>query len=332
MNGPVVAPPVFRAAAATSLLLAFLVLLAEAQAQQAAQIIQLGDDNIVLGPEAEQIEELQKLQADHLVDQYRPMLEAELAFVQRICQTSPQQQEQITADATKALRTNVDAQFLLNRQLERRLILEQVAVMGPAHRLAQAISDSAQRHLSPEQFAVYDREARTRQEFRKRAIIDSVISELDAAVLLSLAQRERMREALSTNWQQDSYPAGISLIMQHRQRSFGNLDLSLVTHLLTPEQNRVWESLTGLHVQVWGRPAGAVIIDGLEAGGAWRFGEGQGILEIQVQPHGPGAEPGLDAEPFPAPPALAPAPEPPVPEPPVPEPPVPEPPVNPLPE
>jgi hypothetical protein len=285
MKTPLAAAPLRAAVwAMTLLVLASTAAPRVAHAQNAAaQFNRIADDILGLNGEgAEEAEDaavlaaLRKLQADHLVDQYRPMLEAELAFVQRICRTDEEQQEKITADVTRTVREACERVAVVNFQANgvRARRGFRVHVDDPRESLQQAMSASLKAHLRPEQLADYEREAHKRREFRKRAVIDSVISEFDAAVLLSPTQRERIREALSANWQENWYPAGNPLVLHHRHRSFGVVDMSLVISLLTPQQYSAWESLTGGRVQAWGRggpvqvwPGGGnrlILIDGVE--------------------------------------------------------------------
>jgi hypothetical protein len=127
-----------------------------------------------------------------------------LWFVRIVCDTTPEQQQQLLAAATQAL--HEAAQTYAEQQVrEQRLRIagrfagrrsdNQVNVADDVNKaLARAIADT----LSEEQIAAYRLEDHKRRAQKLRAAADLVVTELDEQLRLSEEQRAQIRERLLT--------------------------------------------------------------------------------------------------------------------------------------
>lgn len=109
--------------------------------------------------------------------------------------------------------------------------------------LARALSDS----VSAQAARLYRDETRKRKEHFKKAVVGSVLVELDDALTFSATQRERIERAMLTRWN-DQWSDALELMENADDFSSQWLEVAVVPHL-SPAQHSLWrEAAEGLEL------------------------------------------------------------------------------------
>src|SRR5262249_38728079 len=106
--------------------------------------------------------------------------------------------------------------------------------------LQQDLATAFKRHLSPDDWARYQKEIEKRDAERKKAALAFLVDALDRDLLLSLEQRDRLSEALSSRWD-DTWCMYIEYLMYGNQFYPQAID-ALVTPVLNATQRKAWQT------------------------------------------------------------------------------------------
>jgi len=136
--------------------------------------------------------------------QFRPLLTAELRFIDMICRPTPEEQGAIRAagDASLqlAVKTYVDALMEIESGGLRRERPKEWP--NPRKLILEELARSVRQTLPGDRAGRYQQELEKRAAARKRATLVYVVSKLDRALLLSDEQREALMKVMNSNWKE----------------------------------------------------------------------------------------------------------------------------------
>lgn len=184
----------------------------------------------------------------HFVQQLRPVLASELAFIRQMCDVPKEQRPKIKAageaSLEKAARQLAEQQFGGNRR-----VLGLASESDPRKTIGDDLAQALKSALSSKQMAEYTREVAKRTERRKRAAVLTAVSLLDEALWLTPQQRNEIHDSLVANWQ----PGWEQWLMLHRYggQYFPMIPNEQVVSHLNEEQRRVWDGLQKISLSSW---------------------------------------------------------------------------------
>jgi hypothetical protein len=184
----------------------------------------------------------------HFVQQLRPVLMSELAFIRQMCNVPKEQRPQIKAageaSLEKAARQLAEQQFGGNRGM-----FGAPTTSDPRTTINDALVDALKRALTAEQMAEYTSEVEKRSERRKRAAILSAVALLDEVLWLTAEQRQAIYDSIAANWQ-PSWEQWLMLSRYGGQYFPMIPDQHVVAHF-NEEQRRVWNGLQKINLSAW---------------------------------------------------------------------------------
>jgi hypothetical protein len=177
-----------------------------------------------------------------VLQRYRPMLWAEYHLVRLVCGLSPEQCKAIARDAEHAFQEAVAKVGIQHM----RIIRNNRAGARPRHEPDDSIHEGLDRairaHLTPDQAKKYQAELDRRAASRKQAAIDNIAARLDEVLVLTPEQRDKLRDSLTKNWQEDwSFSPEMLLFNAH---IFPMIPDKFVVPFLNESQKSIWRGLT----------------------------------------------------------------------------------------
>lgn len=181
---------------------------------------------------------------EQLVQQLIPARNAELAFVRMMC-------EDLSMDQRRKIKTQSDAALKASsRKMAEQLLQQQQRGQGGRQsinadyhsQIRVAMAQILKESLNEEQWTRYTAEASARDKIRKRTAIQSFVSRLDDQLLLTLEQRDKITQSLTSNWQGD-WERWIALSQTSGDRFIPIVSDDYITPHLTTEQKSVWQGL-----------------------------------------------------------------------------------------
>jgi hypothetical protein len=192
----------------------------------------------------------------HFVQQLRPALMSELAFIRQMCDLPKEQRPKIKtageASLEKAARQLAQQQFGNNRRMSG----GRNEPADPRQVIADELNQALKLALTSEQMAQYTSEATKRTARRKRAAILGAVALLDETLSLTAEQREKTYDSIAANWQ----PGWEQWLMLQRYggQYFPMIpDQQVVPHL-NAEQRSVWSGLQRVSFGGWSGIEGQV--------------------------------------------------------------------------
>jgi len=174
--------------------------------------------------------------ANVLLQQWRPTLVTELAFVRQMCPDLAQpHRAQVKAAAEQALREGVN-QLATNPAPANGLGSDQFDLQS---RIRQALLASLREGLSAEAWEHFEVEADARVKRRQAAIVSLLVGHIDSVLYLSPEQCERISQAIEQSWQEN----WDGWIQMRFSQGVPDLPADLVVPYLEPDQRQVWEKL-----------------------------------------------------------------------------------------
>ncbi|HET6324298.1 MAG TPA: hypothetical protein VFG04_06325 [Planctomycetaceae bacterium] len=207
-----------------------------------------------------------------------PVLRVEAAFLNRICNPSAEQMQQLEQDRTKQLQAI--AQELRGDQFD---FDEPWRDLRPVARqfVQRNVAAWAHAHLSPVQANRYETETRKRNEKVRDVCARNLVAALDREVFLSENQRTKLTTALTRDWD----PAWTPLVVHGEARvpaEFPRIRDTLIASDLDAAQQARWAELTKVEPASWGLPDDAFL--GLHAElDAERGAKAVGKLALRVK-------------------------------------------------
>jgi hypothetical protein len=196
---------------------------------------------------AEQARILRRFEAEAITN-LRPVLQVEVAFMQRICGPSAEQLRQLKGDRKKQLQKiaeelrggqfDFDDPWSKLRPVARRFVQRKVATWVHAH-------------LSPAQAHRYESEIERREAKIRDVCAKNFVAAMDRDLLLSAEQREKLGAELARKWDSEWTMGVVNGLMQ-RPRVFPKLPDELVLPYLDASQQARWASLPKQDRASWG--------------------------------------------------------------------------------
>lgn len=184
-----------------------------------------------------------------------PVLQVEVAFLQRVCRPSTEQMQQLEQDRTKQLQEIAHAlredQFDFDdpwsdlRPVAREFVQKNVATWAHAH-------------LSPAQADLYETETRKRNAKVREVCARNLVAALDREVFLSEKQRAKLTEKLTRDWD----PAWTMLAVHGQARipaDFPKIPAAVIAADLDAAQQARWTKLPQVEPAAWGLPQDACL-------------------------------------------------------------------------
>jgi hypothetical protein len=193
-------------------------------------------------------------QLEPFLQQYRPVLQAELSFANHVCMFNDEQKTAIIADAKQGL-----------KELVRKLVKNQNQPQGIrifwAGNVARAVQPNnaagasfdkvaatvVKKHVSPEQFAAYEAEAQKRRDFNQQTVIDYIVAKIDDRLRLSPDQREAISKDLLKRWADDWAPSPAGLL--ELDEYVPSIPAEAVIPHLDKAQKKVWTTVQMVSVR-----------------------------------------------------------------------------------
>ncbi|MEX2112514.1 MAG: hypothetical protein WD845_04975 [Pirellulales bacterium] len=184
--------------------------------------------------------------------QFRPMLLSELNLVRQVCDLTPEQRPAIRAAGEKSLR-EAAVQYAKHQQNGRVVRGQLQSQPSPSTIIRQGLAKAVESTLSAEQFARYSEQAKARAEQRKRATILGVVARLDGTLSLSLEQRDKIADALSSRWR-DDWEQWL-MVNRYGEQYFPQVPNDVLVPHLDSSQRTVWSGVQKISVGFQGSVA-----------------------------------------------------------------------------
>ena len=206
-----------------------------------------------------------KLEKQYL-QQFQPLMKAELSFIQRVCQLTKDEHTQIGAARRRCLNAAVRKYAIAQndvRRGRRRVVGDRSPAMPDPRKLVQEqLASLAKQKLRPEQAKRYLEELDKRAAHRKRVAIRSLVARLDEELVLTTKQREKLLKSLSTNWQ-DAWGQSLEMWIHNTQFMPAVPDQYMIS-ILNKTQQEVWRGARKqghIHMGEFGFRGGMVVVD-----------------------------------------------------------------------
>ncbi len=179
----------------------------------------------------------------------KPLLQAELAFIQGVCGVDREQYDAIATDANARFRRAVrEYAVAMNGVQQRRVRAGTQSVPRPESLIQKEVAPILKDKLSPKQLKRYEKESQDRAARRKRAVVMNLIVALDDELRFTSEQRSKLLEVLTENYQ-SNWDQWIEL-MQHNIQSTPQIPQQCLVRVLTQEQQEVWTRLPKRNVRL----------------------------------------------------------------------------------
>jgi hypothetical protein len=162
------------------------------------------------------------------------MIRTELHFVRIVCQPTRQQYDAMATDG-KLIRTKAINKFAMLKQGRNRGVRSSND-SDTRKPISEGLLASANRHLSADQVAAYQRELAARKDAAKEVAILITAAKVDRKLVLNGQQRAQVTKVLAENWN----PAwGGTQMMRHGGQYFPDVPDPKITPILTATQKKV---------------------------------------------------------------------------------------------
>lgn len=194
--------------------------------------------DVLVGALAEDADpNIRKLEQQYL-PQFQPLLKPELAFIQRVCRLNKEQHDQIKTSADQRLRVAVKEYAIAQNNMRQGRRIRAQSLPDPRKLVQQQLAKLVKQKLSAEQAEAYQQECDKRNAHRKRATVLSLVAKLDEELVLTVEQREKLIESLTSNWQ-DAWVGSLQVLI-HNQQYLPHLPDQLVVPVLNETQKTIW--------------------------------------------------------------------------------------------
>jgi hypothetical protein len=168
-----------------------------------------------------------------------------------VCELTPIQRKQLAREGELAIgdaaRRFVELQQKMMRGQWRRG-MEQYP--EPRRVMEEVLGKSLTGILSSEQLVRYQGEVAKRDASSKQVALDNLVAKLDADLVLTANQREKISESLSSHWN-DFWSQSLQML-QNLEHFFPAIPDELVVPFLTENQKRSWQRIPRNQTVFWG--------------------------------------------------------------------------------
>jgi hypothetical protein len=176
-------------------------------------------------------------QAAQYLQQFRPLARGEYYLIKNVCEPNAEQRKQLASASEQAAR-GAARKFVEAQQKMMQGGFRPGMTYPDPHTL---VADEMARvigFLSIEQQEKYRRERELRAAGRKQVFIDNFVAKLDAELVLTPQQRDKLAAALAANWN-DSWGQSLE-VLSNLENFFPNIPEQVIAPLLTEKQQAVW--------------------------------------------------------------------------------------------
>jgi hypothetical protein len=163
----------------------------------------------------------------------KPLIEAELLFVKKVCTPSKEELGQIR----KGVETYVDN-------------TNPGAVATASNFVREPLDELVDKHLSRAKADLYRAECQKRKAFERQACVHSLVAQLDRELCLSTAQREAISASLAAKWD-ESWQSLIELVAVEGTRLVPQIPDDLIEPHLESPQLDIWINLPKVGSMNW---------------------------------------------------------------------------------
>jgi hypothetical protein len=200
---------------------------------------------VIAAPKAEVRVIRQNINVNHMIQQwttqFRPILKVEYLFVRVVCNPTKEQRIPIARAGLKALdeaaKKYVDWQNNQNRVVGGRLV-ERPAIPDTRKFIQDALAAAVKANVSSSQSESYRAEIEARSAEQKRVAVVNLLAKLDQALILSLEQRDKIKESLSSHWNEPWAQGFQSFNLDDQYLPM--VPDPLISTFLNDEQKKVW--------------------------------------------------------------------------------------------
>ena len=159
----------------------------------ATMVIIVDEDEELLG--VEDVEEV--------FQSLRPILYSELGFIRLFCDDLTIEQRTLIRNSAEASLKRSASKMAVDQEPDHAAVVGVLleARPDPLSAIRQEIDIAMKEVLTPEKYAQYADLAASRVAHRKRAAILAMVAQLDEGLCLTLQQREKIMDAISSHWQ-----------------------------------------------------------------------------------------------------------------------------------
>ena len=183
--------------------------------------------------------------------QFKPLLTAELSFINRVCALNLEQRKQIHAVSEKCIKTAVRKYAMAQNGLMRNGFGRRLRTMpDPSELLHQALGKTLERILQPAQQAAYHDELAKRRAYRQQVAIENVVAIIDERLVLTIDQRKQLLDSLTKNWKA-GWVQSAEMLMNSNQY-LPSIPDAFVTSALNDTQKKVWRAAQKQGFSMWG--------------------------------------------------------------------------------
>jgi hypothetical protein len=184
----------------------------------------------------------------------KPLVNAELSFIKRVCDPNEEQMKAIVAAAQQAFDAMADmtvegqANVIARNNVRIRGPNNESLTQNPYTRVRKDAAKYLRPILRQEQLERYLEESKQRDDFERRAAIGIAVGLMDNKLILTEEQREQLTEELIAKWW------GVDI--QQMQMYLNNpqyapqIPASSLSKVLTPSQLKLWRSFNSTNFSV----------------------------------------------------------------------------------
>lgn len=183
----------------------------------------------------------------------KPLVNAELSFIHRVCKPTDEQMETIVESAEEALEGMVD---LLDQRVRGRTastiqyrgLNGQRLNQNPVQRIREDTMDYLPLLLTEEQYQKYKQESSQRERIEREAASDYLVALMGEKLILTKIQKRQLREAFLEEWPDLDVEWVVTYISN--QRFVPIIPSNLLRKVLTTEQQTAWASFQQVNINV----------------------------------------------------------------------------------
>ncbi len=216
------------------------------------------------------------------MQQLRPVLLVELSFAKRAAQFDDDQVGKLVEQVKPEFKKLAGAYAKNQNHFNGVMFfgngpVQQQQPKDPRQAIAESVAAQMESIARKEQLEAFRKEVAARQEFRKQAALDQLVTLFDEALMFTPEQRENIHESLAAKYQ-PAWADNVEAIGQFSQGYYPVVPDAVVTPHLTDDQKRVWQRMqkvrasVGLGNNMWG----SSVIDDIDLG--------KDFMPAQVQP------------------------------------------------
>ena len=179
---------------------------------------------------------------DPLIQQFtpqiRPMARAEVHFILAACSPTKEQRATLVGEGERVLKEAVKEYAAMQHKMQNGGWNGQSKMPDPQKTISEGLAAVVKEKLTPEQAALYRKEADARTARARATAVHNLVANLDEELALDADQRTEIAEALVEQWD-DSWGHSLQMFI-YGNNYFPNLPDQAVVPFLNPLQKADW--------------------------------------------------------------------------------------------